>query len=128
MVNAEKVEREPFEFKIVFKRLRDGVWVKCLSKKGSRGPQLVELLEINGKGTTVLLATHEHSYVRALGGRSLVLDRGRLVKDEVDPVYGKGPAGLVCKYSGLIRHRLPSQLHERPNGGPAFRLQLPFDP
>lgn len=39
-------------------------------------------LEINGKGTTVLLATHEHSYVLALGGRSLVLDRGRLVKDE----------------------------------------------
>ena len=39
-------------------------------------------LEINGKGTTVLLATHEHRYVLALGGRSLVLDRGRLVKDE----------------------------------------------
>lgn len=39
-------------------------------------------LEINGKGTTVLLATHEHQYVRALGGRSLVLERGRLVVDE----------------------------------------------
>ena len=39
-------------------------------------------LEINGKGTTVLLATHEHSYVDALGGRSLVLDRGRLVADD----------------------------------------------
>lgn len=39
-------------------------------------------LEINGKGTTVLLATHERSYVRALGGRTLVLERGRLVEDE----------------------------------------------
>ena len=48
-------------------------------------------LEINGKGTTVLLATHEHSYVGALGGRSLVLDRGRLIKD----VYVEGQAGDV---------------------------------
>ncbi len=29
--------------------LRDGMWVKCVSKQGVRGPQLVELLEINGK-------------------------------------------------------------------------------
>ena len=47
--------------------------------------------EINGKGTTVLLATHEHSYVRALGGRSLVLERGRLVKDE----YVEGHVGDI---------------------------------
>jgi cell division transport system ATP-binding protein len=48
-------------------------------------------LEINGKGTTVLLATHEHGYVRALGGRTLVLDRGRLVKDE----YLEGHVGDI---------------------------------
>ena len=48
-------------------------------------------LEINGKGTTVLLATHEHQYVRALGGRSLVLDRGRLVSDE----YVEGRVGDI---------------------------------
>jgi len=29
--------------------LRDGVWVKCLSKEGVRGPQLIEVLEINGR-------------------------------------------------------------------------------
>ena len=29
--------------------LRDGLWVKCISKQGARGPQLVELLQINGK-------------------------------------------------------------------------------
>lgn len=39
-------------------------------------------VEINGKGTTVLLATHEPSYVRAIGGRVLSLDRGRLVGDK----------------------------------------------
>jgi len=39
-------------------------------------------VEINGKGTTVLLATHDPSYVRAIGGRVLSLDRGRLVGDK----------------------------------------------
>lgn len=40
-------------------------------------------VEINAKGTTVLLATHEPSFVRAIGGRVLSLDRGRLVGDRV---------------------------------------------
>jgi cell division transport system ATP-binding protein len=52
-------------------------------------------LEINGKGTTILLATHEHSYVGALGGHSLVLDRGRLVKDE----YVEGHVGDIESHS-----------------------------
>ena len=38
-------------------------------------------VEINGKGTTVLLATHEPSFVQAIGGRVLLLDRGRLIGD-----------------------------------------------
>jgi cell division transport system ATP-binding protein len=38
--------------------------------------------EINRRGTTVLLATHERDFVRAIGGRVLALDRGRLVQDE----------------------------------------------
>ncbi|MEM7143961.1 MAG: transcription termination factor Rho [Verrucomicrobiota bacterium] len=28
--------------------LRDGLWIKCMARKGSRGPQLSELLEVNG--------------------------------------------------------------------------------
>lgn len=40
-------------------------------------------VEINGKGTTVLLATHEPSFVRAVGGRVLSLGRGRLVGDKI---------------------------------------------
>ena len=39
-------------------------------------------VEINGKGTTVLLATHDPGYVRAIGGRVLTLDRGRLIGDK----------------------------------------------
>jgi len=59
-------------------------------------------LEINGKGTTVLLATHEHSYVQALGGRSLVLDRGRLVNDE----YVEGHVGdIESDFAGEAKDR-----------------------
>ncbi|NNE92406.1 MAG: transcription termination factor Rho [Verrucomicrobiales bacterium] len=29
--------------------LRDGLWVKCMSKEGVRGPQLIELQSINGR-------------------------------------------------------------------------------
>jgi cell division transport system ATP-binding protein len=36
-------------------------------------------VEINRKGTTVMLATHEPSFVQAIGGQVLSLDRGRLV-------------------------------------------------
>ena len=36
-------------------------------------------VEINRKGTTVMLATHEPSFVKAIGGQVLSLDRGRLV-------------------------------------------------
>ena len=39
-------------------------------------------VEINRKGTTVLLATHEPTFVRAIGGRILTLESGRLVRDE----------------------------------------------
>lgn len=42
-------------------------------------------VEINRKGTTVLLATHEPTFVRAIGGRILTLERGRLIGDrEID--------------------------------------------
>ncbi len=29
--------------------LRDGVWVRCLAREGNRGPQLTEILDINGR-------------------------------------------------------------------------------
>ena len=39
-------------------------------------------VEINRKGTTVLLATHEPEFVDAIGGRLLSLKSGRLVGDD----------------------------------------------
>jgi cell division transport system ATP-binding protein len=38
-------------------------------------------LEIQGRGTTVLLATHDRGTIERFGGRALTLDGGRLVDD-----------------------------------------------
>jgi cell division transport system ATP-binding protein len=40
-------------------------------------------LEINARGTTVLLATHDRDMIQRVGGRVLLLEAGRLVEDEV---------------------------------------------
>ena len=45
-------------------------------------------VEINRKGTTVLLATHEPTFIRAIGGRILTLEKGRLVGN--DAIAGDG--------------------------------------
>ena len=45
-------------------------------------------VEINRKGTTVLLATHEPTFLRAIGGRILTLEKGRLVGN--DEIAGDG--------------------------------------
>ena len=54
---------------------------------GNLDPQLSsEILklftEINQRGTTVLVATHDTNIIESLGGRVLVLDRGRLAEDK----------------------------------------------
>jgi cell division transport system ATP-binding protein len=49
------------------------------------------LLErINRTGTTVLMATHDHSIVDSMRRRVVELDLGRVVRDEVRGVYGVG--------------------------------------
>jgi cell division transport system ATP-binding protein len=49
------------------------------------------LLErINRTGTTVVMATHDHSIVDSMRRRVLELDMGRLVRDEAHAVYGVG--------------------------------------
>lgn len=40
-------------------------------------------VDINRKGTTVLLATHEPGFVEAIGGRLLSLERGRLASNDL---------------------------------------------
>jgi cell division transport system ATP-binding protein len=49
-------------------------------------------LEINRRGTTVLLATHDRSTIERVGGRVLTLDAGRLVGDRT--VEGTAPLEL----------------------------------
>ena len=39
------------------------------------------LLEINQKGTTVIMATHSQDIIKALSKRTIVLDKGKLAKD-----------------------------------------------
>jgi cell division transport system ATP-binding protein len=49
------------------------------------------LLErINRTGTTVLMATHDHSIVDSMRRRVVELDLGRVIRDETRGVYGVG--------------------------------------
>ncbi len=69
-------------------------------------------VEINGKGTTVLLATHDPGFVRAIGGRVLSLDRGRLVGDRVverqsrlltsEPLYPESAEGETADEEAIL--------------------------
>ena len=46
--------------------------------------EIVSLLtEINRRGTTVLMVTHDHNLVRDFGHRVIMLDKGRIVADNV---------------------------------------------
>lgn len=45
------------------------------------------LLEINGFGTTVLLATHNRSIVNSLGRRVIALEHGKIFSDEANGKY-----------------------------------------
>jgi cell division transport system ATP-binding protein len=47
--------------------------------------EIIQLLnEINSKGTTVIIVTHEHDLVREFGNRVIVIDKGRIVSDTGD--------------------------------------------
>jgi cell division transport system ATP-binding protein len=49
------------------------------------------LLErINRTGTTVLMATHDHSIVDSMRRRVVELDHGRVIRDDARGVYGVG--------------------------------------
>lgn len=55
-------------------------------------------LEINLRGTTVLLATHDRATIERVGGRVLTLEAGRLVHDE--ELRGSGPPELQVAPAG----------------------------
>lgn len=51
--------------------------------------EIIELLnEINAKGTTVLVVTHEHELVREFNQRVITIDHGRIIGDTDDNYVG----------------------------------------
>jgi cell division transport system ATP-binding protein len=50
--------------------------------------EIIELLsEINKRGTTVLVVTHEHELVKSFGKRVITIDDGRVVSDSAEEEY-----------------------------------------
>src|SRR3984885_179631 len=70
---------------------------------------LALLSEINRKlGLTIVLITHEMSVVRAIAGRVIVLDRGRIVEEgEAAAVFGGPQAALPRRLLASARHDAP---------------------
>lgn len=51
--------------------------------------EIIELLsEINKRGTTVLVVTHEHELVKSFNKRVITIENGRVVSDSGDPYDG----------------------------------------
>lgn len=46
------------------------------------------LLDINSKGTTIVMATHNHDIVNKAGKRVVALEKGKVIKDEKKGKYG----------------------------------------
>ncbi len=61
------------------------------------------LYRINRTGTTVLVATHDSHMVDRMRRRVIELDRGRIVRDEADAMYGRrepSTAEFGCPHAG----------------------------
>ena len=80
--------------------LRDGLWVKCISKQGVRGPQLVELKEINGVSPeeyTQLPYFEELTAINPNKKLTLETNANRATTRVIDLVapIGRGQRGLI---------------------------------
>jgi cell division transport system ATP-binding protein len=74
--------------------------------------EIMSLLhEVNRRGATVLVATHDPELVLGSGQRTLMLDRGRLI-DELDgdalPTYSGAAASTTAPTAGAVAMRPPS--------------------
>lgn len=55
--------------------------------------EIVRILsDINKKGTTVVMATHNADIIKSLGKRVVHIEKGKVIKDEKDPSSAKAPA------------------------------------
>ena len=56
---------------------------------------LKRLVDINKKGTTVIIVTHEHDLVRTFGGRVIIIDGGEVREDRMISAQGSEESGSV---------------------------------
>jgi cell division transport system ATP-binding protein len=75
-------------------------------------------LEVNLRGTTVILATHDRDTIHRVGGRVLTLDRGRLAGDQV--LVGTDPPTLDPLAAEAPQ--IPEELASPPEPPPAEEI------
>ncbi len=80
--------------------LRDGLWIKCVSRKGHRGPQLTEILQINGRKPEAYRNLPYFEELTAINpNKRIVLEtdadrKTTRVIDMMTPI-GRGQRGLI---------------------------------
>ena len=73
--------------------VNDPVFVIADEPTGNLDPEtswdIMEIFkEINDTGTTIVMATHDKEVVDAMGKRVIAIEKGRIVRDEKEGVYG----------------------------------------
>ena len=73
--------------------VNDPVFVIADEPTGNLDPEtswdIMEIFkEINASGTTIVMATHDKEVVDAMGKRVIAIEKGRIVRDEKEGVYG----------------------------------------
>ena len=73
--------------------VNDPVFVIADEPTGNLDPEtswdIMEIFkEINTTGTTIVMATHDKEVVDAMGKRVIAIEKGRIVRDEKEGVYG----------------------------------------
>ena len=73
--------------------VNDPVFVIADEPTGNLDPEtswdIMEIFkEINYSGTTIVMATHDKEVVDAMGKRVIAIEKGRIVRDEKEGVYG----------------------------------------
>ena len=73
--------------------VNDPVFVIADEPTGNLDPEtswdIMEIFkEINSTGTTIVMATHDKEVVDAMGKRVIAIEKGRIVRDEKEGVYG----------------------------------------
>lgn len=62
-----------------------------------------KLIEINKRGTTIIVVTHEHELVREFGGRVIIIDGGEIIRDEKLPTKYHPAADAADKNGGKAK-------------------------